>query len=476
MRPDDQETDKNQDKKDQNTWWETYGFKDAEEYAMDNFASWFQKEEDPETREKDPLKNKTYHRGKFEDSKEIAAFAKVFGEEEKLDDIVEGEISQVAEMNKELLDEPELNSSKKKEEKVLHQTIEEISVDAHMEDAVIEQPQRGRQQEAGEEEDELPLQYAQKEKKEDLSVTQFITKNFSTVKKEIKKVAVGYNQLFSSFDDGVYTTGGVHLKSWGGKLFLWPKTYHTMNFHRQSTYEENPLSVSEERFIYNFDYINCNTRDGLQVELELSIHFKPEIKHIKYLTRRYRTPERWRESVANQVHSSARHVCAVYTALEFQEQHNLFINQLEAEIIDDLDQDYRCEARKINIYTITRPVVFEDAIRRKENAKSEIVLALRERNQKLVQADTELQKSHIQVEKLRHAAEIDTRVVLAQAEKDAENVLHRVEQISFYLEKVKLANELNETETLQYMKSETLTNDVFIQVDFPSQITFRDEL
>lgn len=202
--------------------------------------------------------------------------------------------------------------------------------------------------------------------------------------------------------------------------------------------------------------LDCNSNDGVKINIDVSFQFVPKIDDIFELITEYKNFETYVPVVESVSRASIRHTCSEFTAEEYQTKRSEINRRMEEDLVNKTSEIYS-NVLEFQLRNIERGT-YEDAVEDTETAKSEIDIAQNERRQKLVEATTELEES-----KQTRNQIIDTANTAAEVETEKANVLAKsIKQ--FYdaeanvLKVIKDSNKFTNAELLEYLADQVFVS------------------
>eukprot|EP00924_Labyrinthula_sp_SR-Ha-C_P007209 maker-scaffold_8-snap-gene-12.54-mRNA-1 protein AED:0.32 eAED:0.32 QI:310/1/1/1/1/1/2/100/311 len=271
---------------------------------------------------------------------------------------------------------------------------------------------------------------------------------------------VAYSTAFARFQNEIMESGGIQTRPYAAKVFFWPRTEATVEFRPDG---DQPRIV-------------CNSEDGLRILLDVSFQYFPEQDKLVQLTQEYGGFDQWRGLLISQAESEIRHVCGEFSADDFQTARGAVALQLEQVVRNQTGELLSAEITKLQLVNVNRVAEYENAVRSKENARSEISLAENERSQAITKAETTRNVAIQEQQRILNTANTTAQIITAQANATAEGIKDRFEQLAAVYKTAMDVNGFDTKGILTYISNEIFHNDVTIAVEAPVQITFRDEL
>lgn len=268
------------------------------------------------------------------------------------------------------------------------------------------------------------------------------------------EIAVLYSSMFAEFQEDTVDTGGIHGKPYAATVFLWPRV------------ETN----------VEFGDIVCNSADGLLIDMEISFQYVPDISALVDLTRIFGSFEDWEALMKIQAESAIRHTCGEFGADDYQNNRAIVAGAMQDAVKNSTETNFRAIVTKLQLKQIQRPLEFEDAVRDKENARSEISLAENEEAQALTQAQTKVDVAKQEEARILDTANTTAEILTSKGQDSADAILDRFEQFGNVFGGVKTSSQLTVRGILTYISNEIFNTDVTIAVQAPVQLDFKEDL
>ena len=250
------------------------------------------------------------------------------------------------------------------------------------------------------------------------------------------EVGLAYDSVWANLRESIMTEG-LKTKPVFGDIILWPTDYQIIEF------SGTPYKDDIEKGIM------CNSKDGIQIQLQASFQFVPLQDKVYELTMNFRDFEGYKKLVTIQARSAIRHGCGTFTAQDFQLQRAKVQTSMQCLVkgylgSNDVGYDtatcgeyytnatswqaplkFHAVVKLLQLKNVDRPRSYQAAVEDKETARSDILLAKNERSQRETQAQTVKDKSVQTAKIILDTANTDANVTMAFAKADAQAVLER---------------------------------------------------
>ena len=274
--------------------------------------------------------------------------------------------------------------------------------------------------------------------------------------------AIPYNKPTGRVRNEVYVEG-LHLKPSYGEFILWPKTYETVE-----------------------EVVECNSEDGVRVELTVRYQYLPREKSLYKLTKMYTEHKDDSDSefeyiydkvLAWQARAAIRNGCAKYAAQEFQTQRGLVQTEIYTLVSERLDRFMHTDVIDVQLVYIKRPPEYESEVDAKESARNDIDKANNERAQAITQAQTKLLAAETAANKTLDTARTAAQNTLVAATAEASVLTTRYATLAATYKNVKTIHAMSNEALLTYIATR-LRGSVAatISLDGPAQTSYIDEL
>lgn len=232
-------------------------------------------------------------------------------------------------------------------------------------------------------------------------------------KVENDEVALVYNTISKSFDyNQTPLQQGRYFLPIGTKLFKFKRTFQLKSL------EGN-------------DSVDCVTRDGLEVNLEVTFQYR--IKQDKLTSLFLLTGEDFENLIELQTLAAIRDTCGKWTSSDFYYQRQQVQDDIGQSVDTNLNTIY-CDGGFLQLVNVKFDQSFVSAIQQVQVSSQDIIQALNERAQVITQAQTVLlqaeQTANIILIKAR--AEAQVRIIQANNEAQSINATMSSQKTAFY--------------------------------------------
>ena len=274
--------------------------------------------------------------------------------------------------------------------------------------------------------------------------------------------AIPYNKPTGRIRNEVFVEG-LHMKPAYGEFILWPKTYETVE-----------------------EVVECNSEDGVRIELTVRYQYLPREKSLYKLTKMYTEHKDDSDSefeyiydkvLAWQARAAIRNGCAKYAAQEFQTQRGLVQTEIYTLLSERLDRFMHTDVIDVQLVYIKRPPEYESEVDAKESARNDIDKANNERAQAITQAQTKLLAAETAANKTLDTARTAAQNTLVAATAEASVLTTRYATLAATYKNVKTIHGMSNEALLTYIATR-LRGSVAatISLDGPAQTSYIDEL
>ncbi|XP_029649479.1 uncharacterized protein LOC115223175 isoform X1 [Octopus sinensis] len=272
----------------------------------------------------------------------------------------------------------------------------------------------------------------------------------ATSMKKLQTYEVGliYNKITKRLQDNPKFEG-LHLGPPGFTFIIFPNVYQTKAFNG----------------------IMCLNQNGVRIILDVSCQFKVQLHSMKKVIKEFKDFDGLKRVLQYAGTAAIHEACSNFTTAEFQERREAF-RKLVQEIMEFRFNALNTDISSVQVNNIRRPQPYEKAIRAKERAREDILVARQEQPKQLIEAETKVKEaiaiSNITLEKAKSRARIKKK----QAESEASAILIQYQKEAESLQNVLSPEGLNYTndEFLQYMAIRiisSLNNTLYVGMNFP---------
>ncbi|GAB1607776.1 uncharacterized protein LOC115223175 isoform X1 [Argonauta hians] len=277
---------------------------------------------------------------------------------------------------------------------------------------------------------------------------------FSLVGTSLRKlqtyeVGLIYNKITRNLhDDPRYE--GLHLGPPGYTFIKFPNVYQTMTFND----------------------IVCLNKNGVRIVLDVSCQFKLQLRYMKKIVLEFKDFDGLERVLKYAGIAAIHEACSNFTTAEFQEKREIFQKNVQ-EIMEYRFEHLNTDISAVQVNDIKRPDKYEKAIRSKERAREDILVAQQERPQMLIEAQTKVKEANATAEITLEKARSRSRIKSKQAEAEAASILVQFEKEAESLKNVVMGSGLSFTtdQLLKYMANRILTNidnPLHVAMKYPS--------
>jgi len=258
-------------------------------------------------------------------------------------------------------------------------------------------------------------------------------------------------------------SGGLHGGPPGFKFIKVPSTFITQK-------------LKGEREV-------CVSRDGLEVEYDVSFQYELSTTTIRSAILKYRDMEKWNKIVVWAARSGIQHACGEFNISNFQNERGIIQKTMfdfvqEAVGNDNADGGLYVNVLTLHLEEVSIPSEYKKAVTEKQSAEEEIGLAKTERQQEVTKANTELLAAEEQARRMIDIANNEANITLHAA-----NLMAEETKIAFQTEAeviVALRQELNlSTEgVLAFLASEVYERSSQVKVlsAEPAKTSWKEEI
>mmetsp|Transcript_17361 Transcript_17361/g.31850 ORF Transcript_17361/g.31850 Transcript_17361/m.31850 type:complete len:309 (-) Transcript_17361:42-968(-) len=261
-----------------------------------------------------------------------------------------------------------------------------------------------------------------------------------------------YNVLTADLGDDLLEQG-IQLTVPFGQVVRWPIVYTSVEYTGSN-------------------YIACNSADGLELEVDVAFQYVPKKQALYDLTVEHKDFEMYSKLIDEQARSSVMHACGDYTAEQYQTLRSEVTLAMQEEVKSNLLTRLQATVQEFQLRVVDRPKVYEDIVKEKEVARSDIPLAENQREQAITKAQTSLEEAEQFKAKEIHKAETDSRITLDLASRTAQGITDEYATQATVFTKAKEIYDLSTPELLKWV-SNTLFSDsnTVVAVSNPSELT-----
>jgi len=254
-----------------------------------------------------------------------------------------------------------------------------------------------------------------------------VTLSTSIERVESKYYAVEYSPITGKVGNDVKSEG-LHVKPAYGSFILWPKTYATRT-----------------------EKVECNTEDGVRVELVVTFQYLPREKEIVDLTKLYEDDDGYKSVLTKHARSAIRNACAAYDTQQFQTQRAQVQTSIYDQLLARLGNYVDTDVIDVQLSNIQRPEEYESEVDEKERARNDIDQAQNEREQALTRANTVLLQAYTTANRTLDTARTNAQNTLERARADADVVAARYAALADSYKAAKATLDYDDKAILNYI-------------------------
>lgn len=265
------------------------------------------------------------------------------------------------------------------------------------------------------------------------------------------QIAISYNTISKKLSREVQSSG-LHLNAPGFKFIIFPSVFTSMEF----------------------DDISCLNRDGVSINLDVTLQFQADPKYIYEIVLQFKDFEGYKRILHATGRAAVHDTCAHFNTTAFQSMRGFFQVKLLEEMKTSFGPFYAI-LRDLQVNNVRRPSDFEMAVKDKEAAKENIKIAENERPKLLTQARTEYQKALKQAQIIKERADTDSSIILNQADAEAQAVQARYATETETYANLKTKLNFSPAALINYMAIRVLggsKNDVYINMQSPAKVKY----
>jgi len=272
-----------------------------------------------------------------------------------------------------------------------------------------------------------------------LVVTAIVLLSLSFKKLKSTEVGLEYNRVNKVLDDAA-KNGGLHLGPPGFRFIKFPSTFISA---------ELPSGT-------------CVSQDGLRVDFRVSFQYQMPAEWLPFAVIRYRDFRKWDEIVRAAGESAVQHSCALFEISDFQNKRGI----IQDTMLDNLrlklegppgsingEGGVYVRAVTVQLNNLEVPNAYKNAISNRQSAEEDISLAINQRRQALIQANSTLLAAEEDAKRIKDTATNEAEVLLKEAELKAEETQFIYEKEAETLLNIKNALDLSSEGLLSYMSN-----------------------
>lgn len=260
------------------------------------------------------------------------------------------------------------------------------------------------------------------------------------------EVGLIYNKITRKLNSNPQTEG-LHIGPPGYEFIVFPNVYETMMF----------------------DDLTCLNFNGVRIELDVTCQFKIQVAHMKQVVMEFRNIYRFKQILKYMGVAAIHEACSNYTTAQFQETREAF-QSLVMKKIEARFNSVHADVSGIQVNNIKRPSKYEAAIRSKERAREDILVAKQEQPKKLTAAKTKEIEAKTQYNIIIEKARSESRIKVKQAHAEVEAITFQYQKEADSYKQIMDSQGLgfNSTGFLSYLAIRALSsakNPLYINMD-----------
>lgn len=261
------------------------------------------------------------------------------------------------------------------------------------------------------------------------------------------EVGIEYKTVVAELNPEIMTEG-LRSHTPFSEIIRWPITYQTV---------ETSLV--------------CNSKDGIQILLDISFQYIPLKSSIYELTKQYGNFDNYQKIVVSNTESSIRHTCSDFTSVEYQQSRESVHTSLQVNIIGTLSK-IKANVIELQLRNVDRPDRYENSIAQTEDARSDINLAKNERLQNLTQVNTLLIEAKQNANKTLDLASAQARIILTKAELEANIITLWYNTRKNIYTNIKILHNFSIPNLLSYLQNQVFSSTGNMVVSEPSKLKY----
>jgi len=224
----------------------------------------------------------------------------------------------------------------------------------------------------------------------------------------------------------------------------------------------------------DLDERKCVSRDGLIVQFSVTFQYQMIAENMFPVVERYRDFYGWNQIVTEAGVSAIHHSCSEFTITNFQtkrgEIQEVMLNNLRVKLEGNATagiEGVYAQAASLQLRYLGLPSEYSEAVREKQSAEEDIVLAKNQRQQETTKASTALLRAQEEARKILDTANNDVEILLTEARLAAQETTFAFEQEAVTIVTIKDSLGLSTNGVLAY-----LANGLLEEVDNLKVTTF----
>jgi len=221
----------------------------------------------------------------------------------------------------------------------------------------------------------------------------------------------------------------------------------------------------------------CINKDGVEISLDIGYQYRIRGQNLFKIVTEFRDHETFSQVLTFIGQAAIYDSCKKFNTSQFQSEWGVFQEFLRSQLVRDYDHVF-VDVTDLQVNDIQRPARYESAIRQKETAREDILVAESERPRRLTEAETLQKEAETEAQITIDRAASDSKVTLNQAYADASAIMTEYQTEAETYRKLKDADSglgLDATGFLAYMSVRTLEeakSHVQVSLDAPAKTMF----
>jgi len=269
----------------------------------------------------------------------------------------------------------------------------------------------------------------------------------SISKIESTEIGVEYKVVVAELNPNILKEGLNNLTPFS-EVIRWPINYQTVE-----------------------QVLVCNSKDGIKIDLDISFQYIPIKSFIFELTNEYKDFDTYKNIINYVARSSIMHSCSYFSSEAFQKTRSQVRSKIEEDVIRSL-YIFKSNVIDLQLRNIDRPERYEDAIAMTENARTDIVLAENERQQKITGANTILTVNIQDANKTLDLANTEATIIQLTAQYESDAILQWYKSKRDILKTIQLENNFSVLNILSYMGNNLFSSKGKLIVSEPSKLNY----
>jgi len=258
-------------------------------------------------------------------------------------------------------------------------------------------------------------------------------------------------------------TGGLHLGPPGYEFIKFPSTQVTVDLPEDT----------------------CISQDGLRVKFSVTFQYQMPAEWLLPAILKYRDFENWAKVVEAAGNSAIHHSCADFQISNFQNMRGAIQTTMEDNLrlkLEGVQEDgsdgVYARAISLQLRNVELPEEYREAVREKQAAAEDIILAQNERTQETTRAQTTLLAAQEEARIINNTAVNEAEILLTEAEIKAQETTFAFNEEARVLVSVRDALNLSTEGVLAYMSNRLYAEASGLKVSAaePARLSRKDEL